>query len=649
MLLCRVIVVLAGISLILSCSAPAPRSNQPETTPQRIEKIHAEASLSSQDYLRKAEGIDLSTGDTQKQVILRNSWLLKMAEALQNEQQCEKSIKLLRVLRANLNDSTQTNTAKLLEAECLIKINTPLATQQAIELLTGLQHAPEFSQRLAQLQVNLYTAQHAWMMAAAALLRTDMTEPQKSQQIWALLQHLDLNQLQQASLTYPALQPWLQLSIIVKRHGDNADVFKQQVVAWQQRHALHPLTLALPDEVNLALKQLPLRPQKIAVLLPLSGRLATQGQALKEGILAAYLDKRANVQPQDSSTLAAQVEPARSAEDQTLHFFDSALKTPAELNVLVADYDLILGPLLKENIAGLKTLLDPSKIMLALNRLEQTQGLAPTSISEPNDGQQRQHEHYFYALAPEDEAQQLASYIKEKGFKRPIIFSADNSVTSRMTDTFLQTWMADGTQDKTPDVAVFADSKDMREQVAGLLDVEQSQARIRQMENMADVEVFSVERNRQDIDAIVLFANPEQTELLNPIIEASLSPAAEQRLAVFASSRSYSLDLSKNSLRDLRNLTFSDMPWMLPGHAWTPLANQVSSLWPQQQDALMRLFAMGYDAYQLLPALRQLRILDNSSVQGLTGKLSMTQDGVIHRILPLAQVQQDRVALIAVD
>ncbi|MDP5041035.1 MAG: penicillin-binding protein activator, partial [Paraglaciecola sp.] len=181
-------------------------------------------------------------------------------------------------------------------------------------------------------------------------------------------------------------------------------------------------------------------------------------------------------------------------------------------------------------------------------------------------------EHYFYALAPEDEAEQLAQFIKHKGYKRPIIFTADNNVTSRMTEAFMAKWMQDAPLQRQPDIAVFADSKDMREQVESLLDVAQSKARIKQMENIADIEVFSVERNRKDIDVIVLFANPEQTELLNPIIEASLSPSSASSLAVFASSRSYSLELSKNSLRDLRNLTFIDMPWMLPGHQWTDLA-----------------------------------------------------------------------------
>jgi outer membrane PBP1 activator LpoA protein len=182
-----------------------------------------------------------------------------------------------------------------------------------------------------------------------------------------------------------------------------------------------------------------------------------------------------------------------------------------------------------------------------------------------------------------------------------------------------------------------------------MLDVSQSKKRIKQMEVLSDVEVFGVERNRRDIDAIVLFANPEQTQLLNPIIEASLSPFARKSLSVFASSRSYSVDLNSNSLRDLRNLTFTDMPWMLPDHNWQTLANQTTQLWPQRQDTLLRLFAMGFDAYNLLPNLRQLKTLPQLVSHGLTGSINVDEQGVLHRRLPWAQVAQDRVKTIAMD
>jgi outer membrane PBP1 activator LpoA protein len=185
--------------------------------------------------------------------------------------------------------------------------------------------------------------------------------------------------------------------------------------------------------------------------------------------------------------------------------------------------------------------------------------------------------------------------------------------------------------------------------VTDRLDVAQSNRRITQIERLADVEVNGVERNRRDIDVSVLFANPEQTELLNPIIEASLSPFAKKSLSVFASSRSYSLDLNSNNMRDLRNLTFTDMPWMLPAHNWQKLAQQTQQLWPQRQDTLLRLFAMGFDAYNLLPNLSRLKAVGYVSSQGLTGDISINNQGIIHRVLPWAQITQNRVQVIAMD
>jgi hypothetical protein len=261
------------------------------------------------------------------------------------------------------------------------------------------------------------------------------------------------------------------------------------------------------------------------------------------------------------------------------------------------------------------------------------------------------HETYFFALAPEDEASQLAKHIRAKGFKRPIVLAADTSTTQRMSEAFISQWATQEQQADyiAPDHATFTDSKNMRMQVSQLLDVSQSKARVKQIENLTTTEVYAVERNRRDVDAIVLFANPEQTELLNPIIESSLSPFAGSAISVFASSRSYSLDLNKNSIRDLRNLIFIDMPWMLPANPWQSLAEQTTLLWPQRQDTLLRLFAMGYDAYSLLPQLRHLQLLPQNSTPGLTGTLTVNAQGEVHRELPWAKVSQDRVTLIAMD
>ncbi|WP_340679067.1 penicillin-binding protein activator [Paraglaciecola sp.] len=652
----RFLLTLLVVLFLASCSAPSkrddePRVSQPGTSSPSVidHKV---------DYIKKAEQVFAQTGSLTQ----RNEWLIKEIESLQQQGNCVKSLKLLQILLPELTDTRQLNIARLIYSECLVTIDTPEANEQAQLAMSEIKLFSGYEQRVYALQATLYSQQQAWLKASQALLRSSMDEPAKSQQIWQWLQHLNSAELRKAQKIHPQLQAWLELSLIVHTYGLQPQQLITQVANWQNRHPQHVLANALPAEISLALAQQPLKATNIAVLLPLTGRLATQGLALKEGILAAYLANLSATKLTEQTSYSADMPKSTGTfltgqEDlqvstpayQKLRFFDAALKTPEQLNALVADYDFVLGPLLKESITGLTAILPEDKVMLALNRTD-SDTIKPNTLPDTNKQfEMAPKEHYFFALAPEDEAEQLASYIKHKGYQRPIIFTANNSVTSRMTDAFIAKWTEGSAVLRIPDVAVFSDSKNMREQAESLLDVAQSKARIRQMENVADVELFSVERNRQDVDVIILFANPEQTELLNPIIEASLSPFAAQSLAVFASSRSYSLELSKNSLRDLRNLTFSDMPWMLPAHPWTDLANQTSELWPQRQDSLLRLFAMGYDAYELIANLRLLTLLPQVSKQGLTGELNVAENGVLHRHLPLAKIIQDRVTVLAVD
>jgi hypothetical protein len=91
------------------------------------------------------------------------------------------------------------------------------------------------------------------------------------------------------------------------------------------------------------------------------------------------------------------------------------------------------------------------------------------------------------------------------------------------------------------------------------------------------------------------------------------------------------------------------MPWMLPNNDWQSLATQTAQLWPQKQDTLMRLFAMGFDAYSLLPDLRLLKILPQLTSHGLTGSINIDKHGILHRRLPLAKIAQDKVELLAMD
>ena len=617
---------------LLSCtSSPTRQASTATVVPsQNI----TEVAKDSDYYLTQAKHNYFKNHD----VYQRNDALIQAAEALQTEQQCTKSIRMLKVLQSELKDNRHRTHSNLILAECYLMLSDE-AFDSVAAILENLTDAYGYQARIAVLQAQLMVNKKQWLEAAVALQDTDIEEREKTQSTWKWVKKLDLPELEKARLSESALQPWLQLAIIIKRFALEPELFNQQLINWQSRHLGHPLVTHLPEEINHSLQQAPIQAKRIAVLLPLTGRLENQGLAIKEGILAAYLEDLPNAKFTINNT----------QQYREIRFFDSALKSAQQLNALVADFDVVLGPLVKEQIIKLTAVLSSDKILLALNRVE-LKAKAPTidQLDRIVESNLTRSEHYYFSLAPEDEAQQLALHLHKKQLVRPIIFAADNPTTQRMAEAFIAKWQEtpDAIQ---PDLTIFTDSKNMRTRVSQMLDVAQSKQRIKQIEMLSDVEVFGVERNRRDIDSIVLFANPEQAKLLNPIIEASLSPFARRSLSVFASSRSYSLNLNSNSLRDLRNLTFTDMPWMLPDHSWQSLAKQTTQLWPQKHDTLLRLFAMGFDAYNLLPNLRRLKTLPQLVSHGLTGEINVDDQGVLHRRLLWAQVAQDRVKLLEMD
>jgi hypothetical protein len=646
-----------AILCLLSCTSNPNRQGQHTTV--KVNKVTevTEVTKDSHYYLNQAK----QNYDAYR----RNDFLIQAAEALKFEQKCNKSIKMLKVLKPELQDNRHYTHASIILAECYL-ILSDKTLEKVENILFNISNTYGYQGRIALLKTKIHVNKKQWLTAAKVLQGTDLEALEKSKITWRWISKLDLIELEKARLSEPELQPWLQLAIIIKRFALEPKLFNQQLIDWQSRHLEHPLVNNIPAEIEKSLLQSPIQAKRIAVLLPLTGRLANQGVAIKEGILAAYLESTQSTEPSqnnffDDSGLLDYATQNNPQEYREIRFFDSALKTSQQINLLVADFDVILGPLVKQKITELTAVLPKDKIILALNRVQLGTETSPRLRDEldttlPTTGVVNMleesnlpsPEHYYFSLAPEDEAQQLASHMQQKQLIRPIIFAADNPTTQRMAQTFIANWQK--TPNATvPDLIIFTDNKDMRIRVSEMLDVAQSKQRIRQMEILSDVEVFGVERNRRDIDAIVLFANPEQTQLLNPIIEASLSPFARKSLSVFASSRSYSLDLNNNNLRDLRNLTFTDMPWMLPDHNWQNLAKQTTQLWPQKQGTLMRLFAMGFDAYNLLPNLRRLKTLPQLTSSGLTGSLNVDEHGVLHRRLPWAKVVQDRVKLLAMD
>jgi hypothetical protein len=70
------------------------------------------------------------------------------------------------------------------------------------------------------------------------------------------------------------------------------------------------------------------------------------------------------------------------------------------------------------------------------------------------------------------------------------------------------------------------------------------------------------------------------------------------------------------------------------------LRNELSTIIPSVTSSFGRLFALGYDAYRLLPDLNVLKAFQQYQLQGLSGRLSVNANGEIERTLSIAQFSQ---------
>ena len=75
---------------------------------------------------------------------------------------------------------------------------------------------------------------------------------------------------------------------------------------------------------------------------------------------------------------------------------------------------------------------------------------------------------------------------------------------------------------------------------------------------------------------------------------------------------------------------------------------QISYLWPDSSQRFSRLFALGIDAYRMIPSLRRLMINPTESIKHNTGLLSVDKTGRVRRSLLMATYEKGRTRLLEI-
>lgn len=568
--------------------------------------------------------------------VSRNTLLLAAADSYVLQQECSKALTIINHIAANISNAANMIHANLVTAECASI--EQLDDEKRAQLVLIPAATNQLKDRQKYVQAQLLERQQQWLAAAQTLAQLSAIDPEHTEQIWRLIQRVDYH-TQQASIDqYPNLRQWLLVSALVHEYGTSSQQLTTKFNQFAAEFPDHPLALSNPREFvtnsNIEFN----KPTAVAVILPLTGRLEVQGNAIKQGILSAYF--------------AAMDNQSEEEVEQVLRFYDSNSLSIDQLAEQLQQAQLVIGPLLKQTIQSLTPKLPRSTSIVALNRIpiisnELITDTKAVTFAEAESGPLPEQRFYF-ALAPEDEARQMAEHIHQQGYRNPILVHPEDPIGERLAEAFLTEWrsLAEWQSDNQINLVSYADNDAMRDGILTALDVRQSKNRIKQLESVLIPELYNVPRNRRDVDAIVAFATPEQIELLNPIVESSLSPFNDIAVPVYVTSRSISLDITKNQLRDLQNVYYLDLPWMMPENEWQNLSDQVNALYPNQRDSSKRLFALGFDAYTQVNALPHLAAIPQLTTSALTGELSVNQYQQVVRRLPIAVIDNEKVKVL---
>lgn len=443
-----------------------------------------------------------------------------------------------------------------------------------------------------------------------------LTSPQEivanQQKIWSTLTSLSERSLQQLRTAPPpdTLSGWLELVSIAKVHQLSPVRMQEQLVQWRRKYTTHPIN----DEMFNALMQRKpedvAHPDRLALLLPLSGKFAKAGEAVRDGFLAAYYARRPNAKQ------GIRIYDTGDDISKFKELYQTAISDGAQF---------IVGPLQKEALQQLLQLDELPVPTLSLNSLSDEEQSPRANL-------------YQFGLSPEEEARQVADRTWLDGYVNAALFIPTGPWGERMQQAFQERWLAVG--GKILEVQTYDPTKtDYSDAIQALLNIDESQKRSRRVAGTIKREIKFTPRRRTDIDYIFLAAYPVQGRQIQP--QFNFYHAAD--VPVYSTSHIFTGTLNQERDRDMDNIVFGDMPWVLSGGTLhRDLRMELEANISETGQALQRVYALGIDAFNIIGALNTLRNYPYERFDGETGSLSLDNSLRIRRQLTWVKFRAGR-------
>lgn len=408
----------------------------------------------------------------------------------------------------------------------------------------------------------------------------------------------------------PMTRGWLDLARVLQQ-GPSSEA----ITAWSQRNPGHPGAAkaalvkasdsrvaaadgsAGPSSTTPALQSLS---GGYALLLPVSGNLASAGRAVRDGFIAAWFaspEPRAPLRVYDTGNEASQAATA----------YQNAMRDGA---------GSVIGPLTKEGVAAISAL-SGTHPWLTLNY-----------VDGPIGGAMQ------FGLAPEDEARAVAADAILAGRLTALALVPNTPWGERSLDAFRKSFEEQGgTLLQTSHYP--NGMRDFGRPLRELLKLDNSAQRHAALDRVLGEQTGFEPRPRDD--AALLFAPLRATEARLLVPQLDFFRARDLPAYTVSAAHTGLVD------RQIDGLRLCDMPWVLEDRGpWAEERERLRNLFPEALRDQPRLFALGTDAFRI--ARTRNAFAGGAEMDAASGRLTLGPDNRISRALACRPIVDGRPA-----
>ncbi|MGI9229108.1 MAG: penicillin-binding protein activator [Gammaproteobacteria bacterium] len=565
----------------------------------------AEKLIADGNHLAAAEAY-LQLAKTSRQN--RHLYQLLGADSLLTGNAIERAEQIIRATNPAPKDKRNNYLKLILQARLAIYKNQP---EQALSLLAkqsgdGIPTRISSRRYLPQAQAYELLAQYLPAIRTRLIYQDYLTNAaaknRNTEKIWSALIRSDTEALQE--LQHAAsreLTGWLQLVSINRAMSGTPAMLKKSIDSWRQKYPVHPANPVITGKLLELSRLYNLQPAQLALLLPLDGRYRKAAEAVRDGFLTAWYQ---------SKQYRPVIKIYNADALNIRQVYNRAVKEGAKF---------IVGPLEKPAIAALSRSGALPVITLALNQTDTASedhgGFLPSLIQ--------------FGLSPEDEARQVVERASRDGHSRALTVTPNNKWGKRMAATFERSWEQSGgriLEHRTFDTR----DRDFSRPVKQLLNIDGSEHRAAILRQILNRRIISETRLRHDADVIFLAAPPLYARQLIPQFRFHKADG----IPIYSTSHIFSGVIDPAGDRDMNDVKFTDIPWVLPGtNEANIIKQQINRNWDAEKSPDQRLYALGVDSFHLIPHLTRLALQPDTAYAGQTGSLSMDSYGRIKRRL----------------